>query len=89
MRETGQKSGCRVAGERDGPNEWKNISLGDVADIQTGPFGSQLHASDYIPVGVPSIMPTNLGSRLEIDRSGDFVSPPFAGRFRCLDWRQA
>jgi len=30
-------------------------------DIQTGPFGSQLHAADYVPVGVPSIMPQNIG----------------------------
>lgn len=28
--------------------------------IQTGPFGSQLHRSDYIAAGVPVIMPTNI-----------------------------
>lgn len=29
--------------------------------MQTGPFGSQLHAADYVPVGIPSIMPQNIG----------------------------
>lgn len=29
--------------------------------IQTGPFGSQLHAKDYVLEGVPSIMPQNIG----------------------------
>ena len=29
--------------------------------IQTGPFGSQLHMSDYTDHGVPVIMPTNIG----------------------------
>ncbi len=44
-------------------------------NIQTGPFGSQLHASDYRPVGIPSIMPQNLGdNRVIVDgiaRIGD------------------
>jgi type I restriction enzyme S subunit len=47
-------------------SEWKERKLGDFADIQTGPFGSQLHAADYVEVGIPSIMPTNIGPRLEI-----------------------
>jgi len=32
--------------------------------IQTGPFGSQLHASDYLPMGTPLVMPVNLGDNL-------------------------
>lgn len=48
------------------PEHWEFTTLGEVCrrgggSIQTGPFGSQLHASDYVAVGVPSIMPTNIG----------------------------
>jgi type I restriction enzyme, S subunit len=46
-------------------NEWENTTLGEVVFagdglIQTGPFGSQLHASDYVADGVPVIMPVNI-----------------------------
>jgi type I restriction enzyme S subunit len=50
--------------------DWKKYKLGEVADIQTGPFGSQLHASDYIDDGIPSIMPTNIGNFLKINSEG-------------------
>ena len=46
--------------------EWKEVRLGDIADIQTGPFGSQLHKSDYIAEGIPCIMPTNIGPHLNL-----------------------
>jgi len=44
---------------------WQKHRLGDVVDegggsIQTGPFGSQLHASDYVAEGIPCIMPANM-----------------------------
>jgi len=47
------------------PQGWKCSTLGETCgdgggDIQTGPFGTQLHASDYVPDGVPSIMPSDL-----------------------------
>lgn len=47
-------------------SEWKEYMLGEIADVQTGPFGSQLHQSDYVDVGIPSIMPVNIGNRMEI-----------------------
>jgi type I restriction enzyme S subunit len=48
------------------PNHWEPTTLGEACkrgggDIQTGPFGSQLHAADYVPIGIPSIMPQNIG----------------------------
>ena len=37
--------------------------------IQTGPFGSQLHAADYVPEGVPVVMPQDLvNRRISVDR---------------------
>lgn len=50
-------------------SEWKEYKLGDFAEVQTGPFGSQLHASDYVAVGIPSLMPVNIGERLNIKPS--------------------
>lgn len=47
-------------------SEWKEYKLGEIANIQTGPFGSQLHQSDYVDVGIPSIMPVNIGERMNI-----------------------
>jgi type I restriction enzyme S subunit len=36
-------------------SEWKEYKLGEITDVQTGPFGSQLHMSDYKTVGTPII----------------------------------
>lgn len=50
-------------------SEWTATTLGDLCregggGIQTGPFGSQLHASDYVLTGVPSVMPQNIGDNV-------------------------
>lgn len=47
-------------------SEWQSTTLGAICNaqggaIQTGPFGSQLHTSDYKEHGVPVVMPTNIG----------------------------
>jgi type I restriction enzyme S subunit len=42
-------------------SEWKEYKLGEVAEVQTGPFGSQLHMSDYKMVGTPIITVEHLG----------------------------
>ena len=47
-------------------SNWIERPLAEIADVQTGPFGSQLHASDYVESGVPSIMPKDIGQRLEV-----------------------
>jgi type I restriction enzyme S subunit len=45
--------------------DWRAATLGEVCDevggiIQTGPFGSQLHQSDYSEVGTPVVMPKDI-----------------------------
>lgn len=37
--------------------------LRDIADIQTGPFGSQLHKEDYVEYGTPIVTVEHLGNR--------------------------
>lgn len=50
---------------------WMTKTIGELCDsgggkVQTGPFGSQLHESDYSETGIPVIMPKYiLGSRIE------------------------
>ena len=46
-------------------NNWSTQKLGDIVKtgggkIHTGPFGSQLHAADYVSTGIPCIMPANM-----------------------------
>ena len=55
-------------------SEWKKIELGKLAEIQTGPFGSQLHQEDYVPVGTPLITVKNLGENKVTYNKLDFVS---------------
>ena len=52
---------------------WSAATLGDVVErdgglIQTGPFGSQLHQSDYVTEGIPVIMPKDIANgRVDAD----------------------
>ncbi len=41
--------------------DWEKVKLGDIATcIQPGPFGSQLHRSDYSDEGTPIVMPKDM-----------------------------
>ena len=42
-------------------SEWKKVRLGEISQTrQTGPFGSQLHQSDYSVIGIPVVMPKDI-----------------------------
>lgn len=50
----------------DPANQWQLYRFQDIVlengGLQTGPFGSQLHASDYVAEGIPVLMPRDLAS---------------------------
>lgn len=48
--------------------------LKDLADIQTGPFGSQLHKEDYVAVGTPIVTVEHLGNRIFTEQNLPKVS---------------
>ena len=65
------------------PESWKAITLGELCGkpngaLQTGPFGSQLHKSDYQETGVAVVNPTHLaGNRInheEVPRVSEKVA---------------
>ncbi|HVA08567.1 MAG TPA: restriction endonuclease subunit S [Acidimicrobiales bacterium] len=66
-------------------SDWRVTTLGELcraggADIQTGPFGSQLHASDYVASGIPSVMPQNIGDNVIIEDGIARIAPEDAAR---------
>ena len=53
------------------PEHWEVQRLRDCSLIQTGPFGSQLHAAEYVSGGIPIINPANvMKGRLAPDDEG-------------------
>src|SRR5579875_2463022 len=53
--------------------EWRRASIGELCDagfieLQTGPFGSQLHAYDYVDEGIP-VVPTEAIRERRIEHS--------------------
>ena len=52
MQDNGKKPALRFKGFTD---PWEQRKLGDISEIKTGPFGSTLHADDYVSDGIPII----------------------------------
>lgn len=48
--------------------------LKTIADIQTGPFGSQLHKEDYVETGTPIVTVEHLGTRVFTEQNLPRVS---------------
>ncbi|MFJ7020422.1 restriction endonuclease subunit S [Streptomyces sp. NPDC101117] len=67
------------------PRDWVRTTLGSLCAsgggaIQTGPFGSQLHASDYVDSGIPSVMPQNIGDNVVSENGIARITPADAER---------
>lgn len=65
--------------------EWIDATLGQLclsgeAELQTGPFGSQLHSRDYQPDGIPVIPTESIGRRRIRDNKMPRVSAETAAR---------
>lgn len=48
--------------------------MSKIADIQTGPFGSQLHKEDYVEIGTPIVTVEHLGNRIFTEQNLPKVS---------------
>ena len=55
-------------------NKWTYTTLGKISEIITGPFGSQLHQSDYVEQGIPVVMPQDIDNRKVNYASINYVS---------------
>jgi type I restriction enzyme S subunit len=47
--------------------------LGEIAEIQSGPFGTQLHKDEYVEFGIPMLNSKNIGNGDILVDSLDFV----------------
>ena len=56
--------------------------LGDIAEIQTGPFGSQLHNEDYVLKGTPIVTVEHLGNKYFTTQNLPMVSDADTLRLR-------
>ena len=51
---------------------WKSSSIGEIASVKIGPFGSLLHKEDYISGGTPLVNPIHM-KELKIVPDNDFT----------------
>ena len=64
----------------DGPSDWAEKGLGDLASFRTGPFGSSLHKSDYVDGGIPLVNPMHIVNGQIVPTRSMAVSPGTAER---------
>lgn len=66
-------------------SEWKEMKLGELiedksADLQTGPFGSMLNASEYVLNGTPVIAVQDIGENKLVYHKFVYVNETTAER---------
>jgi type I restriction enzyme S subunit len=54
--------------------QWSRETVGAIADVKTGPFGSALHERDYVSQGTPIITVEHLGERGVVAKDVPMVS---------------
>lgn len=54
--------------------KWKEYRIEEIAEVQTGPFGSQLHMKDYASTGTPIITVEHLGENKVIHENLPLVT---------------
>jgi len=64
---------------------WQDTTIGSICDehggdVQTGPFGSQLHASDYAEHGIPIVMPQDMQNGSIVCERIARLAPQFLNR---------
>lgn len=68
-------------------SEWKEYKLGELiddnlADLQTGPFGTMLNASEYVPDGIPVIAVQDIGDNKLVHNKFVYVNIEVADRLK-------
>jgi type I restriction enzyme S subunit len=68
-------------------NDWPTVQLAEFLDngemsLQTGPFGTQFKASEYVEVGIPVINVKNIGYRDLRKENLDYIEEKTAHRLR-------
>jgi len=68
-------------------SNWSHFTVQDFIDrgeakLQTGPFGTQLHSSDYVESGIPLINPRNVGFGHLIPEKLEYISDETAKRLK-------
>lgn len=54
--------------------KYESTTIGKIASVQTGPFGSQLHNEDYVSSGTPIVTVEHLGARKMTRQNLPYVS---------------
>ena len=54
--------------------------LGEIAEIQAGPFGTQLHKDEYVSEGIPMLNSKNIGNGRIITDSIDYIPSTVCSR---------
>lgn len=68
--------------------EWEERTLGEVAEVKTGPFGSTLHRSDYVEVGTPIITVEHLSDYGLVHKNLPLVSDSDRERLKSYSLRE-